>query len=501
MNLWAEIINTALIGCERKPLALSMPTDQLGLLLAQLDQNDREGTLLGAAAVFSLYNRAGSLPLKDTQSLPDACESDTAGCCSKRAMIHLAMMLRGEYEILLPEWLSALSSAGQRAQAELLPAVLELGRKREELREAILPVLGARGRWLAAQNPIWEFALKRFDETLWETGSSKQRRMFLTDLRSRDVDRARELLSSTWAQESPKDRADFLTVFENGLNLEDQAFLEFALDDRRKEVRRAAAALLARLPESALRNRMIDRVRPLLIFKLNRLKRKIIEVILPEAIDKAMQRDGVEPKPYSQGVGERAWWLQQMLGMISPNVWLQVSGWDLSELIAVAKRGEWKSLLLDGWSQAACLCRDIEWADALLAETDKQEQALSLFQILPYPRQESFIIELLRNSPSLSFDKPARGYVVACSRPWSAKLSRALVNSLVYHAATDRFKNGWMWSEFIGNIGCCLDPALIPESISRLTEVTKQSAERSGVIEQFLNLIQFRYEMLKEIKQ
>src|SRR5262247_4015844 len=101
MKLWTEIINTALIGCERKPLALSMPKDQLGLLLAQLDQNDREGTLLGAAAVFSLYNRAGSLPLKDTQSLPDACESDTAGCCSKRAMIHLAMMLRGEYEILL----------------------------------------------------------------------------------------------------------------------------------------------------------------------------------------------------------------------------------------------------------------------------------------------------------------------------------------------------------------------------------------------------------------
>jgi len=409
------------------------------------------------------------------------------------------MMLRGEYEILLPEWLSALSSAGQRAPAELLPAVLELGQKREELREAILPVLGARGRWLAAQNSIWEFALNRFDETLWETGSSKQRRMFLTELRKRDVDRARELLRSTWAQEAAKDRADFLAVFENQMNLEDEAFLEFALADRRKEVRRAAVDLLARLPESALRKRMIERARPLLIFKLNKLKRKIIEVTLPGACDKAMQRDGIEPKPYSQGVGERAWWLQQMLGLIPPNVWLQVSGWEISELIAVAKRGEWKSVLLDGWSQAARLCRDPEWADALIVETDNLEQALSLFQILPPTRQESFIIELLRKSPSLSSDKPARGYVVACSRPWSAKLSRAVVNSLVYHAATDRFKNGWMWAEFIGNVGCCLDPALIPESISRLTEVTKQSAERSGVIEQFMNLIQFRYETLKEI--
>ncbi len=501
MSLSTDIINTALVGCERKSLSLSQPTDRLGKLLAQLDQNDRESTLLGAAAVVLLYERAGSLPLRDTQPLPEKCAPDAAERCSERAKLHLAMMLRGEYRRLLPEWLAALSSAGKRVPEECLPLLLELGRSREELQEAILAVLGARGHWLAAQNPSWEFTSGRFEETLWETGNSEQRRRILAELRKRDAGRTRELLRSTWAQESPKDRVDFLAVFANGLSLEDEEFLEFVLDDRRKEVRRSAADLLARLPGSVLRSRMLERARPLLIFKLNRLKRKTIEVILPEACDKAMQRDGIEPKSYSQDVGEKAWWLQQMLGLIPPNVWMQESGWSINELVAVAKRSEWKRVLLDGWSRASQYSRDAEWADTLLAETDKQEHALTLFQVLPQPRQESFMIELLRNSPSLAFDKPARGYVAACTRPWSVKLSQAVVNSLLHHAATDRFKDGWMWSDFIDNIGCRLDPALIPETISRLTEATKPVSERSGVVEQFLNFIQFRYEMLKEIDQ
>src|SRR5262249_7482507 len=154
----------------------------------------------------------------------------------------------------------------KRAPEELLPSLFELGRMRGELRETILPVLGARGRWLAAQNPGWEYAAGKSDETVWETGSREQRLAFLAGLRKRGAAQARELLASTWAQESPKDRADFLAALENGLSLDDEAFLESALDDRRKEVRRAAADLLARLPESGLCQRMFERARPLLTF-------------------------------------------------------------------------------------------------------------------------------------------------------------------------------------------------------------------------------------------
>lgn len=504
MSLWNEITNTALIGCERKPLSLnpSGPSaDKLGGLLAQLDQSDREGALLGAAAVVSLYERAGSLPPKDARPLPEACELDDAPRCGERAAIHLAMMLRGEYQELLPEWLAQAAAAGKRAPEELLPPLLELGRMREDLRETILAVSGARGRWLAAQNPSWDYAVSKFDETVWETGNGEQRKLFLADLRRRDAARARELLASTWAQESPKDRADFLTVFENGLSLDDEAFLESALDDRRKEVRRAAADLLARLPESALCQRMIERARPLLTFKLNRLKRKTIEIKLPEACDKQMQRDGIEPKPSFQGIGEKAWWLRQMISLIPPKVWRQESGWTISELIEVAGRGDWKSLLLDSWSMAARLYRDAEWAGALLVETLGEPQAVSLLHVLPQTRQEAFIIGLLKKDPSLHTTKSARDYLGSYRRQWGEELSRAVIDSLLFHAATDGFKTEWWWAGFLTTLGSRLNPALIPEASARLTITTTPATERAPAMEQFLDFIQFRHEMLKEINQ
>jgi hypothetical protein len=306
-------------------------------------------------------------------------------------------------------------------------------------------------------------------------------------------------LASTWAQESPKDRSRFLSALENGLSLDDEAFLEAALNDRRKEVRGEASDLLSRLPESALRLRMLERVRPLLRFKHNRLKRNTIEVTLPAACDKAMQRDGVEPKPYSQDMGEKAWWLQQMLGVIPPEVWLKESGWQISELIQTAKRSEWKIALLNGWSQAARRCRDVEWAELLLAETYKHGQDGYLFQVLPQARQEAFILGLLRNDPSLHTSKPARGYVASCGGPWSEALSRAIIESLLRHAATDGFNGGWMWPDFSDSIGSRVDPALIPEAISRLTEATKPLPDRPYPLERFLDFIQFRHEMLKEI--
>ncbi|HEX5083719.1 MAG TPA: DUF5691 domain-containing protein, partial [Blastocatellia bacterium] len=305
MSLWTEITNTALIGCERKPLSLNGASGKLGDLLGRLDQSDREGALFGAAAAVSLYVRAGSLSLKDEQPLPEASDPDDAPRCGEQSAIRLEMMLRGEYKELLPEWLAKTAAAGRRAPEELLTLLLNTGRTMEDISGEILSVLGARGRWLAAQNPDWAYAIGVFDETLWETGSSQQRAAVLAELRKRDAARARELLASNWAQESPKDRADFLEALKYGLSIDDEAFLEAALDDRRKEVRGVAVDLLARLPESALRRRMIERVRPLITFKLNKLKRKTIEVTLPETCDKAMQRDGVDQK-----VDDPSWWLR-----------------------------------------------------------------------------------------------------------------------------------------------------------------------------------------------
>ena len=174
-----------------------------------------------------------------------------------------------------------------------------------------MPLLGERGRWLAAQNPEWSWVTGTSGEgdNVWETGDRAARLAYLRKVRETQPGRARELLISTWKVEPAEDRAAFIAVLETGLSQDDEAFLEAALDDKRKEVRRKAAALLARIPGSALVTRMTERTLPLLRFtspesggvmKLKKSKPAALEVTLPAECDKAMQRDGGDD-------GESAW--------------------------------------------------------------------------------------------------------------------------------------------------------------------------------------------------
>jgi hypothetical protein len=90
---------------------------------------------------------------------------------------------------------------------------------------------------------------------------------------------------------------------------EDAPFLDTALDDRSKEVRRAAADLLARLPTSVFVARMLARAQPLLSFKPAKLlSRASLEVTLPSSPDASAARDGLDPKAFGQQktLGEKA---------------------------------------------------------------------------------------------------------------------------------------------------------------------------------------------------
>src|SRR5207253_2167295 len=59
---------------------------------------------------------------------------------------------------LLSEWLGAAAAAGRRLPPELLPALLEAGRRHRALRPLIGPVAGPLAGWLGAPRPDWPYA-------------------------------------------------------------------------------------------------------------------------------------------------------------------------------------------------------------------------------------------------------------------------------------------------------------------------------------------------------
>jgi len=499
MDLWQEIVKTAVVGVERQPLAVKPSTDVLGHLLSQLDQTDREGALLGAAAAAALYERAGRLPVRDSSPLPVPCVEDDLPRCSKLSAQHLKLLLGGEHKDLLPEWLAAMAKANRRVPEECLPALLNLGGRTAALREAVIAVIGGRGQWLAAQNEDWRYAVGAFEEESWQTGGFDARLAFLRKLRATDPARARELVRSTWDEDKADYRSCFLAAFELDLGPEDESFLEFALNDKSKGVRREAARLLVLLPQSQLRQKITERARPLLTLKKKRGK-KMIEVTLPDTTEEEMARFGINPKPsgFTQ-MGDKAWWLKQLVSLAPPSLWNQSLGETADELMkAVLASDDWRELLLEALAMAAKHHQDREWIEALFDNQSKKGFNIDLLMILgslPAGMREEFALKALR--------KEMDGYAVlkSCSFQWGGILSLTALGSLLQSIRKNQIDGGWQWSTLLSHIAIYFNPDQIAEAIKQISAALQKQTETPKCLDAFLATLRFRDDMLKEINR
>jgi hypothetical protein len=499
--MWSDLVTAAVIGSERQESKIPKTLDSLSELVARLDNSDREGILLGAAAAAALYLRAGRLPVKDDRSLPEACPHDGVPRCSPRAGEQLKLMLRGEYQELLPEWLACVAAARQRLQEELLPSILDLGVARFELSEAILAVLGRRGRWLAAQSAEWRAILGFEDGSVWEDGSIDQRRIYLEKFRRRDPAGARELLANAWEQESPKNRADLLQTLSDGLSPDDEPLLERALDDKWSMVRRTAADLLSRLPGSALVGRMRERATRHIDFK-NRARGMFeIEITLPEERGEEMIRDGIVKVPPHSQIGERAWWLQQVLSAVPPSFWLQCSQRTINELLKAAKKSEWSQVLLNGWSRAAVGFGDVEWIESLLDISSDHLPAEGLFAGLPPERQELIVGQLLNKASSWSSIDQLYWCFKSCRHRWSERFSLEVVRGLSKYHEMYAMRNDIVSRNILTMCVCHIHPTVIPEAIKKMNSVAERLSNRASLLDHFLDMSQFRYRMHKEVTE
>jgi len=286
------------------------------------------------------------------------------------------------------------------------------------------------GMWLAAQHPDWRYLTGEPDDagaadpSRWELGTTGQRAGYLAAFRRADPDAARELLAAGWAEETPEDRATLLAVLATGLSLADQELLEIALDDRRREVRGVALDLLGRLPGSAYQERMIARA-----LRCLRRERGGVTVVPPTRCDREMRHDGISPRPPA-GVGERAWWLEEILARTPLSVW----GDDPARFLALRVADGWRGVVLRGLARATSVARDPAWAgalvDALIAAPGARERpddmllVESLYAALPPGDLVRRAVEALRRGGTRRNAPGVDHLLELCPRPWPPALYR-----------------------------------------------------------------------------
>ncbi|NLG98637.1 MAG: hypothetical protein GX491_14875 [Chloroflexi bacterium] len=494
-TLWQEISTAALLGTRRKPFRLKDPNAAAGKAAALLKTDgDDEKQLLRAASVAAIYRQAGQLPAQGSPTRLIPCPEDDWPRCSQNAGDCLAIILTSGMTELLGEWIEIAAQHRQRVREEHLPALLQQQKVIRPLRRALLPVLGARGRWLAAQNPDWRTFVYYTDERIWHEGQQKERLAYFSDLRAAEPDRARELLQATWEQESWSDRAAFLQVLADGLSAADEPFLESALDDRHKDVRRAAAALLVRLPESRLVGRMTARLKQLLTWRSG-LLRSGLTVRLPETCDDEIQRDGIEPK-VAKGVrlDVRSWWLAQMIACVPPAVWEKAWKQAPLQIITAAGKVECEDALLWGWSEAAALHQEAVWLESLILHESRRgnhRRMLEIFPRLPPAVKERLTISLLRDESRLTFDTPAGTCLAACKHPWGRELTQAataVICKTLEHGETQ----SWRWERLLRESAPYFNPELLEWAAERIQIAMNKAQSRDSAVIGLLTILNFR---------
>lgn len=502
------------IGTSRAPGArLEGLPGAFGAILPAFDDS-AERQAWQALGALSLWTRAGRQPLAAAPApLPAAAEM--LHPCPARAEALLARLLKSRQDPkLLGEWLGRLRHAGGRLPARMLPDLLALATRQAALRDSLMPVLGERGRWLAALEAEWQWAIAAATpqerQDLWETGTPEQRRAALASMRIQDPALARDALAQVWTTETPEQRTQLLSCLAAGLGPDDEPFLEAALDDRRKEVRSLAQVLLTRLPHSNFVQRMRARAEPLLTLKRPLLGRASIEVALPDAIDKTWKRDGIGAGAHP-GLGEKAGWVADLLAAIDPHAWSARFGMTPADCLQAAEHSEFNGAIVRGWATATLRNAHArldasDWIDALLmfwvtaAHPLHQQFPNDFFDIfgcMPGAGLHALLPRLLADGAAR--EQEARWFTLfthAAQRStaeWPAALSHAIVTRLL-HEWSGAGRSSWHLREAFDALAHVVAPSTV---LALEAGWRAQAGDHTGDgrIDAFFDTVRLRHEL------
>ena len=486
------------------------PATPAEALAADRPGDTAETRFLLAAAAADLWAEAGRLP---APAPPPRCPPETAPP-PPAGVDRLAAAIFADHPVLIPELCRRLTAGGFVLPPGVLPAALSVkggGFVRgdlplpftRDLRAALVPVLGERGRWLAAQNPDWAWVRDESPDTPRVDGLPSDpadfgdafaadefgvRRAALERWRAADPAGARDALAGVWKGETAFRRAALLGTFETGLSPDDEPFLGAALADRSKAVPNAALELLLKLPNSA----HAQRLRVLADGCLDVTgegRKRTLNVTLPAA-DADVPGGGKDGGGKGDaGRGERAAALVRAVGAVRPSHWTDRFGLSAAGLIELAAGDTHGGAAIAGWLEACGRFAAIdpaatdEWLTALSAwaadrlnrrrgKGDPAGGAEEVVQPFPAlvrrlpPTAAARVVGPLLGAAAVVKDFSNLGLALwdAVPDPWPDDFGRAVADAVAVAAARGR-SQPWVW----GYVALRLAPRLPPAVLSGLS--------------------------------
>jgi hypothetical protein len=362
MKAWQELVRQALTGNNTSMSLSPALLNKMNAYGFSVPGNlTAEKALLKTAAIHRQLHSTAQIPEKYTVKKINNSEAEQLSYCSEERNLQLENIIQKKYDNILKEFLNRLAEKELILAPASLPGLFNYVKHKPELYELSLQCSGNRGRWLTECIKEWEY-LKEEKEDNSEKfyyGNLQERLIYLHKLRKEKPSEALNIIAEVWDSEGYLAKAEFIKVLETGLSAADDNFLEQALDDKRKEVRRAAANLLSQLPESALVIRMQELARGMVRYNK---KRDSVQIHLPQACTKAMRRDGIQSrKIFIKDCGPMANLLAQVISKIPPGWWLDYLDKSPEELLQWSVKTEWRKVFFHGWAKASKNFGDEGW--------------------------------------------------------------------------------------------------------------------------------------------
>ena len=495
-------MKAALLGTNRAELP-AVPVDAaLDDVLNQIPRQDPAATLLAIAGTLTLHSQAGWQPPQGA-TRPPVPALPGEPVCSTSIGSQIDALLEGSQAALLPEMLEALAKTNHCAPNFLLPNLLDKGTKLAKLRPSILAVLGKRGRWLAGQNPEWGWASLEIETwsgllTQWQTAVPKKRQALLRQLRLTEPERGRHILEQTWKSNNDLTRNQLIKLLDINLSLADEPFLELALDDRNHLVRRAAADLLARLPQSRLAKRMCQHVTGILSWTPK--KERAITVRLPASFSPAMLRDGMPAIKAEDRTRLHARLLTQTISRVPLSYWLEQWQKTPLEIAHAVLNSTWPRSLTAAFGTAAIRQQDESWAAALITTNQFNTAMGRLVPVLSAETCFALMQAATAQSTEIQRPNPLFIFLQHWQADWTMPMGQFWLERFVHHLENiDSAISDPTLTNLLKRFGQKCPPELADTAVAQLTQIPNLNNHWQKTVHTLCQTLLLRQKLLAEM--
>ncbi len=431
MEFWNNIIQTAMLGTSKKQVRPVELNTQLEEVLKVIEESsaDKEEQFLQLTAVAYNYRQCGTVALQKPDIQIDVATSEIYPYCSETAFHVLKDILEEENIPLLSLWLEMCMKKQQVVQPVIIPQLFAKAVQQKSLRKPILFCTGNRGLWLSQFNNEWNFGIGATAEELWQTGTTEQRKKALEQLRITDAAKANEWLQQTWKQESANNKAEFLKIMAPTASEADVEWLESLLTDKSQKVKDELLQVLKRIPSSAIIQQYWQIMQQAISITTEKTmlgfsSKKVIHIKLPDVIDEAIFKSGIEKISSQKNITDEAFILYQLMCFIPPHFWEVHLQETPENIIALLRKNDQGKELISAIGLAAGRFKNTTWATHFLHEKGKFYP--DLLPLVSNEEREKYLLEHFDKVPDMAIN-----FLTNATEEWSVSLTKKVLQHTI----------------------------------------------------------------------